>query len=174
MISNVGHVGPEPHTTSNNPDNKQLHRLVSALAFVSKQKVVNADAVSNRDYFEDKFIGFRMWLWMASPFDCLPRTNYHIEGWHWRFRPTSVPTIQTYGILDVLKWEQSFNDVTINQMTSGLPPHHNRKGPTRVLAATLKTLFQSFVQGLSWLFCLALPTTPPCVTCQRYEALLLQ
>lgn len=129
-------------------------RMIPGLAFVPEDEVLDAyETLAEEfegddrltpvlDYFEDTFIGrptrrngrraprFPISLWNVHDRveEGLPRTNNTVEGWHRSFQSNvgaHHPTIWRF--LDVLKREQSLNEVNITQMVAGFAPNPQRK-----------------------------------------------
>ena len=87
------------------------------------------------DYFEDAYIGRQhrrgrrqppsahdTWSVHNRVEEGLPRTNNHVAGWHHRMQSNVGayhPSI--WHFLDVLRHEQSLNDVIITQIQAGQP-----------------------------------------------------
>ena len=127
-----------------NDANLSLHiRMLTALAFVPVDDVLDyfevlTDAMPQEaepivDYFEDTYIGRRVRRGRRQPLiplafwnvtdrleGGLPRTNNHVEGWHRRMQANvgaCHPSI--WHFLDVLRREQSLNEVVMHQTLAG-------------------------------------------------------
>ena len=92
------------------------------------------------DYFEDIFIGrprrrngrrgprFPLKLWNVYERVEMPRTNDDVEGWHTSFQSgVGAHHPNFWRFLDVLKREQSLNQLNINQMIVVFDPPSQRR-----------------------------------------------
>ena len=138
-------------------------RMLTALAFVPVHEIVEsfehlADSMPEEaqpitDYFEDTYIGRQqrrgrccpppsahdMWSVHNRVEQGLPHTNNHVEGWHRRMQSNVGayhPNI--WHFLDVLRREQSVNQVIITQIQAGQPAPPQR-GKYKALSERLVT-----------------------------------
>ena len=143
-------------------------RMLAALAFVPVDDIVEsfehlADSMPDEaqpitDYFEDTYIGrlqrrgrrrqppfaHDMWSVHNRVEEGLPRTNNHIEGWHRRMQSNvgaHHPSI--WHFLDVLRREQSLNEVIITQIRTGQPAPPQR-GKYKAVNERLVTVVRDY------------------------------
>ena len=77
----------------------------------------------------------------------LPRTNNHIEGWHGRMQSnvgSHHPSI--WHFLDVLRREQSLNEVIITQIRAGQPAPPQR-GKYKAVSESLVTVVGDYANS---------------------------
>lgn len=118
-------------------------RMLAALAFIPEDQVINAfEAIQEKmseelqtvvDYFEDTYIGrlrrnrrgkptFDISLWNVHKRVTThqPRTNNAVEGWNRKMQSAvSCQHPNIWKFLNVIKREQSLNNVVIDQLIGG-------------------------------------------------------
>ena len=156
-------------------------RMLAALAFVPVHEIVEsfehladsmpAEAQPITAYFEDTYIGRQqrrghrcpspfthdMWSVHNRVEQGLPRTNNHVEGWHRRMQSNVGayhPNI--WHFLDVLRREQSLNQVIITQIQAGQPAPPQR-GKYKAISERLVTPVGDYANRpiLDFLRCIA-------------------
>ena len=135
-----------------NDENVSLSmRMLTALAFVPVDEVIKVfEAIEEEmsdefhtivDYFEDTYIGrlrrhrrakptFDLHIWnvYSRVTQDLPRTNNAVEGWNRKMQSAvSCQHPNLWKFFNILKKEQSLNNVAIEQLLGGHVPQPSRK-----------------------------------------------